>query len=99
MTKVFISQPMGGKSEIEIKQERLQALTEIQKAINKDDIYIIDTLFDFPGKNSLYYLAKSIEALSDADYAYFIRDWENYRGCILEHECCKQYGIPIIYQK
>lgn len=49
-----------------------------------------------PCVNSLWYLGKSIEFLSKADYAYFAKGWENYRGCRIEHECAVQYGIKII---
>ena len=46
---------------------------------------------------SLKYLAKSIELLADADLLLCIGDWKNARGCKIEHECAKQYGIQIQY--
>ena len=29
----------------------------------------------------------------EADIAYFCKDWEKYRGCCIEHECCVRYSI------
>ncbi len=44
----------------------------------------------------LWYLGKSIEFLSHADLAYFIKGWENARGCKIEHLCAITYGIGVI---
>lgn len=87
---------MGGKSDIEIRAERLKILEAIKQELGKD-VKIIDTLFDFGDSSPLFYLAKSIEALCSADIAYFINNWQDYRGCRVEHQCCKEYSIPIRY--
>ena len=92
--KIFISQPMGGFSDTEINIKRTIVISKIKSKYG-EDVEILDTNFDFPGKNALYYLAKSIEALSTADLAYFVDGWQNHRGCRLERECCKEYNIPI----
>lgn len=44
----------------------------------------------------LWFLGKSIELLSGADIAYFADGWKDARGCRIEHECAKEYGIQII---
>lgn len=95
--KIFLSQPMGGKTEEEIEQER-QRVIKYLKATYGENTEILDTNFNFPGKSALYYLAKSLEYLDQTDVAYFMKDWENYRGCYIEHECCKKYNIPVIYE-
>lgn len=30
--------------------------------------------------------------------AYFCKGWENTRGCRIEHEAAKAYGLEIIYE-
>lgn len=94
---IFISQPMGGKSHEEIEIARQEACEKIQ-LIFSGAVDILDTNFNFPGKSPLYYLAKSIEALCQADMAYFMKGWENNRGCRIEHACCQEYHIPIMYE-
>ena len=44
--------------------------------------------FDGEPKTPLWYLGESIKLLGQADIAYFCKDWEKYRGCCIEHECC-----------
>ena len=39
---------------------------------------------------------KSIMELGKADGAYFIGEWQKYRGCRVENFIAKQYGIKII---
>ena len=97
--KVFISQPMRGKTSEEILNERNRAIDAL-----KDydcDLEIIDSYFkDYNPENGcipLKYLAKSIELLADADVLLCVGDWESARGCKIEYECAKQYGIKIIY--
>ena len=97
--KVFISQPMRGKTSEEILNERNRAIDTLKK--RNCDLEIIDSYFkDYNPENGcipLKYLAKSIELLADADVLLCIGDWENARGCRIEHECAIQYGIKVIY--
>lgn len=95
--KIFISQPMGGRTDEEIESERQLAIQYLKSHFG-ENTEILDTNFNFPGKNALYYLAKSLEMLDQADIAYFIQGWEKHRGCLIEHECCIQYNIPILFQ-
>lgn len=81
---------------------------EIQKCIDIYDPYgsqiangeldklpqeVIDSFFDGEPKTPLWYLGESIKLLGQADIAYFCKDWEKYRGCCIEHECCVRYSI------
>ena len=47
----------------------------------------------------LCFLAKSLENMSLCHAAYFCKGWENTRGCRLEHEAAKAYGVEIIYEE
>lgn len=89
--KVFISQPMKGLSEKEIKSNREKAIKNI-KNLYGDDAEIIDSYIDSDG-TPLWCLGKSIELLSTADIAYFVKDWNTARGCRIEYMCADNYGI------
>ena len=104
--KAMLSQPMAGKTEEEIIATRERAI-----AVLKERGYeIINTLFtdEWYSKESmkergvenipLCFLAKSLENMSLCHAAYFCKGWENARGCKLEHEAAKAYGMTIIYE-
>lgn len=95
--KYFISQPMNGKSEEEILNERNTVIQGI-KAVDKDAI-ILDSYFEEynPDKGCipLKYLSKSLEILADADVAVFLKGWTAARGCQIEHMCAEKYHITI----
>ena len=98
MKKLFISQPMSGKTIEEITSERNYAVAQAKKYTG-DNIETIDTIYkDFSSNTSpLIYLSRAIEDLSKADVAFFSKGWEHSRGCKIEHACAVEYGIPIIY--
>lgn len=89
--KIFISQPMKGLSEREIKSNREKAIKNI-KSLYGDDAEIIDSFIEGDG-NSLWFLGKFIELLSTADVAYFLKGWNTARGCRIEYMCADNYGI------
>ena len=102
--KVFISQMMGGLTDEEILKTREEAIEFAKTTIDLssgDTIEIIDSFFQSAPAEAkpLWFLGKSLELLSTADVCLFVGDWENARGCRIEHECCVQYGIPRIYFK
>lgn len=97
MKKLFISQPMDGKTDEEILREREEAIN-IAKDIVGEEVEVLESFVDDFGsdKKPLHYLAKSLEYLAEADIAYFVPGWENARGCKLEHQCAVEYGIDRI---
>lgn len=97
MKKLFISQPMKGKTNEEIEAERAKAIEAAKEALN-DEVEVIDSFFkDAPvDARPLWFLGKSFELLSTADVAYFAKDWDKYRGCKLEHTAAMEYGIKVI---
>ena len=99
MKKLFISQPMNGKTNEEILAVREKAIDSAKKNLG-DDVEVIDSYFeDYNPENGcvpLKYLSKSLELLADADIAYFAKGWEDARGCRIENLCAIAYGIEVI---
>lgn len=98
MKKLFISQPMNGKTDKEILKERETAIKNAEKQLGKP-VEVIDSFFkDEPsvGNRPLWFLAKSLELLCTADLAYFAPGWKNARGCRIENTCAIEYGINVI---
>lgn len=105
--RVFISQPMNGKTDEEIKRNRKVLIDYVEnnayriaKSFHIADpkVEIIDSYFENAPHDAkpLWFLGKSLELLSTADVAVFGHDWQFARGCWIEHKCCIDYGIPTI---
>ena len=97
MKKLFISQPMGGKTDEEIKAERAKAIESASELVG-ESVEVIDSFFQSApvGAKPLWFLGKSLELLADADVAYFAPGWDDARGCIIGHDCAIAYGIKSI---
>lgn len=107
MRKAMLSQPMAGKTKEEIIQTREKAI----QILTDKGFEIVNTLFmdEWYSKEAmtergvvqipLCFLAKSLENMSLCHAAYFCKGWENARGCRIEHEAAKAYGLEIIYEE
>lgn len=107
LRKAMLSQPMAGKCEDAIVATREKAMAALQEK----GFFVINTLFtdEWYSKESmekrgvvqipLCFLAKSLENMSLCHAAYFCKGWENARGCRIEHEAAKAYGLEIIYEE
>ena len=97
MKKLFISQPMSGKTDAEILKEREKAIASAQKFLG-EEVEVIDSFFQNAPVDvkPLWFLGKSLELLSEADVAYFAKGWEEARGCRIENTCAIEYGIAVI---
>ena len=97
MKKLFISQPMRGKTDEEILNERDAAVYAAMEIL-EEGVEVIESFFqDAPvDAKPLWYLVKSLEYLADADVAYFAPGWKDARGCRIEHTSAIEYGIPVI---
>jgi len=96
MIKAFISQPMKGKTDEEIKVTREKAIESLKEKFG--EVEIIDSYFEGAPVEAkpLWFLGKSIELLSTADVAYFCKGWEEARGCKIENTCAIEYGLDVI---
>jgi len=103
----MISQPMNGFTNKQIEEQRNKAINYL----TKKGFEIINTLFTDEWYNKdnmkergiiqipLCFLSKSIENMSKCDAAYFVKGWEKARGCKIEHDIAKAYGIEIIEEE
>lgn len=106
MMKAMLSQPMAGKTDEEIIETRERAI----KVLHEKGYEVVNTLFtdEWYSEESmrergvanrpLCFLAKYLENMSLCHVAYFCKGWEKTRGCKLEHEAAKAYGLEIIYE-
>ena len=97
MKKVMISQPMRGKTNEQIRNER----HEMKSILEEEGLQVIDNIIeeDAP-KNideAIYYLSKSIEFIGQVDIVVFMKGWEKARGCRIEHQVAVEYGKEIVY--
>ena len=95
--KVFISQPMKGLSNDEIKRERERCIEKV-RALYNEEVEVIDSFFENAPAEAkpLWFLGKSLELLSTADVAVFARGWEQARGCRIENTCAVEYCIEVV---
>ena len=105
--RAMLSQPMAGKTDEEIIATREKAI----KALENRGYEIVNTLFtdewykpESMEKRGvvqipLCFLAKALENMSLCHAAYFCKGWKNARGCRIEHEAAKAYGLEIIYEE
>ena len=95
--KVMISQPRRGKTEEQIKEER----QKIVEKFNKMHIEVINTMFTEEAPEdcnvAVYYLGKSISAMKNIDALYMCDGWREARGCRVENQVAREYGIKILY--
>lgn len=97
MKKLFISQPMKGRSDDEIINER-RACIEYATEMLGEEVEVIDSFFRGAPADAkpLWYLGESLKLLAQADVAYFAAGWVDARGCKIEHTCAVEYDVPII---
>lgn len=97
MKKLFISQPMNGKSSDEILKERKYLIAKAE-ARTGETFEALDTFFeDAPADaKPLWYLGESLKYLASADLAVFALDWASARGCRMEHAAAEEYGIAVM---
>lgn len=107
MLKAMLSQPMAGKTDEEIVATREKAI----RVLRELGYEVVNTLFTDEWYSNeameargvvqipLCFLAKSLENMSLCHAAYFCKGWERARGCRIEHDAAKAYGLEIIYEE
>lgn len=97
--KVFISQPMNGKTKEEIDAVRLKAIQLIAAKYPGEKIEEIKSFLTTTPEDvnqGLWCLGKSLELMAEADVVYFAKGWEKARGCKIENEAALDYDMIVI---
>lgn len=103
MAKIFISQPMNGKTNEEIENKRDSIIDKLATQFARENEYI-DIIYSFfkdtpHDTKPLWYLGESIKLMSEADIVFFCDGWQTARGCQIEHDCALEYGIDTMYEE
>lgn len=105
MKKLFVSVPMKGRTEEEIKAS-IQKMKKIAEIYEGEEIELIDSYIeDNPPKDSkeaIWYLGESLKKLAQADVFMGICESYDWNDCQIERETAERYGIkaytiPAIY--
>lgn len=105
MKKLFVSVPMKGRTEEEIKAS-IQKMKKIAEIYEGEELELIDSYIeDNPPKDSkeaVWYLGESLKKLAQADVFMGICESYDWNGCQIERETAERYGIkaytiPAIY--
>lgn len=89
--KIMISQPMRGKTNEQIRQERAELVKELEEQGHE----VIDTVFENAPADedtAIYMLSQSIRYIGKVDAVVFMPGWEEARGCRIEYEVADNYG-------
>lgn len=113
VVQVFISVPMSGRSDEEIREIIYAARDNVRRILKErgvDVVWIYDnlncrgpetpSLYDASGGCvRLHYLGEAIKKLGMSSVCYFCSGWEKAHGCRIEHAVCEEYGIERIYEE
>ena len=100
--KVFISVPMSGRTDkdVSIEIEQIKKIfmmyisdTNPGETVEFVDTYIQDDAPDICVTEPIWYLGESIKILSTCDAVLFAPGYHKARGCNIEHEVTKVYGL------
>lgn len=95
--KVFLSHKMNGLTDEEVYKIRKKAKKYLTSRYGSIDI--VDN-FNHPNAPTdagrLWHLAESIKLMEEVDGIYFCPGWMDAKGCQIEYEICKIYGLRIL---
>lgn len=100
MKKLFISCPMKGRTEENIRKS-MEQMHKIAEIVFDQELEVIPSYIeDNPPENNnqaVWYLGKSIQKLSEADFFIGVDYSEFFKGCEIERSVARQYGIRSTY--
>lgn len=97
MPKLFISMPMRGLTEDEIRTGMNEAKEEAERIMGQP-LELLETVRnDFSeDTHPLVYLGEALKKMAEADVVYFHLGWKQARGCFVEHIAAVKYGKHVI---
>ncbi len=97
MKKIFISQPMRDKTPEYIEKERQHLIEVAKKELKEDEVEILQSYNpEWKDLHPIDCLGKSLQIMAQADIVVFAKDWQNARGCRIEHTVAVEYGKTVI---
>lgn len=100
MKKLFISCPMKGRTDENIKKS-IEKMHKMAELVFDQPLEVIDSYIegDVPGTNhqAVYYLGRSIQKLAEADYFIGIHYGYGFDGCCVETDVARRYNIPAYF--
>ena len=98
MKKLFVSVPMKGRTEEEIKAS-IQKMKKVAEIYEGEELELIDSYIeDNPPKDSkeaVWYLGESLKKLAQADVFIGIDGTWGWNRCYIEMETANRYGIKV----
>lgn len=96
--KIFISQPMRGKTDAEILAERERAI-KVAKVKWGDDVEALESFFqDAPTEaKPLWFPGESLKVMADADAIILCKGWSDARECKVEIVVAYACKLPIFF--
>ena len=95
--KLFISCPMAGRSEENIRKS-MEKMHRIAEIVFNQELEVLPTYTEHKppenAKASIWYLGHSIQVMADADYFIGINEYSDFfKGCESEKSIAMSYGI------
>ena len=87
---------MKGRTEENIRKS-IEKMHRIAEAVFGEELEVIDSYIEHRppqgAKEAVWYLGKSLEKLSEADYFIGVHYCGEFNGCYIENEVAARYGI------
>ena len=92
MKKIFLSLGFKERSTENIIRDIGKAIRLITPLYPDEELKFIHN-YDYVGVNRIECIGEAIKKMSTCDKVYFINDWFNYNGCIVEMQVCELYDM------
>lgn len=97
MKKLFVSCPMKGRTEEDIRKS-IHRMHKMAEAAFDQELELIPSYIEHnpPSTNrvAIWYLGQAISLMADADYFVGIEWEDDFNGCNIEKDVAGAYGIP-----
>lgn len=94
MKRLFVSIPMKGKTDDEIKKGIREAYEKVKTLYPYEEIELMDTIVNpvcDPKAFPVFCLAESLKLMTQANIIYFAPGWKEARGCKVEQQVATMY--------
>lgn len=93
MKKIFLSLGFNGKPETIIMDEINRAKQEISSKFPDEEQIEFVHNYEYEGSNRVECLGEAIKKMATCDFVYFINEWYEHKGCLIEMQVCNLYQI------